>query len=113
MGQDEGPEVPRLQPTIPEEAPDAEQAQMGAGALIEKTPNGPFTQEEARALNALGTATGGCADCVDDAKRFDEQNRKIFVPRWALTQWKFDSLRQDSRWPHRFLCPPHFAEVKP
>lgn len=79
---------------------------------IERTPSGPYSYEEARALNNMGTRTGGCAECVREHATPSSNGSALVPDRRARTQWKFESLRQDPRWPHRFLCPAHLERAK-
>lgn len=61
----------------------------------------PMTMEEAKLLNTMGTATGGCWRCIADAQT---EPIGLLSPR---TQWKMVEL---SFIGHRALCPKHYRE---
>ena len=63
--------------------------------------DGPFTPEEARALNAEGVQTAGCWRCIEDFRTLNDRKKPV------KTQWKTDALKFIG---HRNFCPKHFVE---
>ena len=69
--------------------------------------SGPYTIAEAREKNAMGTATGGCWRCIQNARIEDGVMGRHMKFEDVPTQWKAEELRFIG---HRQFCLTHYYQ---